>query len=498
MKRFVVILLVLLLPLVSAMYEKKVYDGWIKTGMPVTIDGTNITFSYMRETNTTVITFLDSVVIIDPETGDCAKEGIYSFCQTKQAFYKGSIEVPPTISSRDINTSLYFKINSSALGLNISKTYDEDRFYKNIPIDVEIRISRMNSKQEITSIMFNDSYSGDFRIIDVVGCSKKEGIIYLYLQVYESDIICTYTLVPQSNGTFTSAASLNYDFAKKAVGTKIVRTIDVKNSPIELRITDFNESFRPGESYLLNFTLTPHQELSVTSLVVAIPKDILVMNRSPLLKQTQNNVRKDKFEINETMTYFVLLNSTRIGDFPINISIDYIYHDRPSNVEKVVWLDYALEMFEIELIEKGLDDILRISNGKELTYKDISIQYDNMTLKLDSLEPRRYKEFLVGQMRNDSLEIRFMTQYGERIKVVRDLNLSRENQSVSGNNMTQNKTVSLPSQTIEEKKVKNLSAMFIVLAVCLGLLLIVVLFKKGSGKSQLDKEIEEIKKQGNG
>jgi hypothetical protein len=478
------------------MYEKKVYDGWIKTGVPVTIDGTNISFNYMRETNTTIITFLDSVVIIDPETDGCAKEGLYSFCQTKQAFYKGSIEVPPTISSRDINTSLYFKINSSALGLNISKIYEGDRFYKNIPIDVQIRISRISSKQEITSIRFNDSYDEGFRIIDVVGCNKRDNFVYLDLQVYESDIICAYTLVPQLNGTFTSSTSLNYGFAGKTVGTKSIKTINVKNSPIELKTSYPNGSLRPGKSYLLNFTLKPHQEISVTSLVISIQKDIQILNRSASLKQAQNNVRKDKFGINETMAYFVLLNSTRIGNFPINISIDYIYQDRHLNVEEVVWLNYVFEMFEIVLIEKEMDDVLRISNGKELIYHDISIRYDNMTLKLDSLEPRRYKEFFVGKIRNGTLEIRFVTQYGERIKVVRNLNLSQDNINLSGHNVTQNKTAPFPAQVIEEKKVKNLSAMFMVLIVCLGLLLVIVLFKKGSGKSQLDKEIEEIKKQG--
>ncbi len=205
---------------------------------------------------------------------------------------------------------------------------------------------------------------------------------------------------------------------------------------------------------------------------------------------------------NDTINLFFSGFSGKASVDQINFSASYIYNSLIKEAKKYYLINYSDLVPQLYLYKKDSLSVIRISNVHNVSYTKIQLKIENNSFEMPLLEKWRYKEFtfpLIEEIKhnvslsyiskyNQPLSHSFVLKYGETTGE-EEADLEEQEKQPS------QKTIPEKKNLFEIKIDKN--TLLIVGGVILGLVVAFVIFsllKNRFSKSELDKEIEEIKK----
>ncbi len=291
MKRGLLLLVLVLFPLSFALTDKVIYNNWILAGTSFKYENESYEVYYIRETNDTVVYFPDGVsAVLKASYENCTQQWIYTICQTKQKFERAGTEVPPTIRAKEINVSLFLKINKTQVELDFTKNLTPSSLFLTDVIEVKTNVKN-NLLVDFENVSFIDSYPEGFVIDSIYNCFRNlNSVIWEGDVKSEKGFLCTYKLRPVKEGVFKNTATLSYSVLGKEKIKTINYTIDVKQGPFTFSTNITNTSFYIEEPFLVNLRLKTLAPFNLKEIKIALPNYYNLLNYSPEFKIADNNL----------------------------------------------------------------------------------------------------------------------------------------------------------------------------------------------------------------
>ena len=324
-KTLLIFLLILIFPVCSALYEKVIYNGWVKSGYDFVIQNETYVAYYIKDTNTSVFYLPDEVTtVIDLKNATCTTEWLYKICQTKLKFERGKFEVPSYINDPNINISMYIKIEKTDASLKINRSFD-NTFFLGDEEEIQIILEK-NGAVAISNISFVDNFPASFAVTPVFGCSARKNSAFWTGELNEeTKYTCIYRVRALKEGTYTNSINLSYTLFGKTENKVTNYTLKVIASPLDLRVNYPNRS-KVGAPVNISSKLKALSQVKIENIEAEIPSDLDILNLSKL-----NN----KFGIltfggidlqeNKSHSFSYIVNSSSAGFRNFNVTINYVY-----------------------------------------------------------------------------------------------------------------------------------------------------------------------------
>ncbi len=477
MKKELFILFILFIPFCHSIYDVILYDGWAMSGKNINLSNQIFKIIYVKDSNSTVIYFPEGFsTVIHPGNNTCSKEWIYSVCQYNQKFEKNGIELIPSINERNINVSLYMQINSSNMSLSFEKQIQEIS-YMGDKFLVKTLIKKKGTSQlyDVTNISYTDSMSDNYDIEIIKGCEIKKNNIVWKSETMYSEHECIYYLTPKKEQNFTNKVYLSYDvFGKKQekIFSYDLETIDL---PFEYVIKENKNIRKIGEKQNFSILIMPLVNFTFEKIEFLMPDSFSLLNipeENVLLNQS----------VEKEFIYFI--NNTHGGNFTILFNLVYSNNGKLYKIVKNISFEYIDTPFNVYLFTKDNSSRVRLNNPSEEYYKDINVEIGNTTYQLDYLGPKKFYDFDIPLTNSTYINYSYLTKYDQLRKKTLSLSKSAE-----------------PTATKDKSTIKfsKIGMNFEYIAITLGVVVLCfIIFKVLSGlrhkKSNLDKEIEKIRK----
>ena len=204
MKKLILLLFVLLLPICLSLHNLIIYDDWVLSGEKLNISNQTFKAIYVKNNNSTVVYFPEGIsIVIFPGNKTCSSEWIYSVCQSGQKFEKNGKEVIPSINDPNIDVYLNLEINSTNISLSFSKELNKTMYLGDrILVKTIIEKKGTTSFYDMTNISYIDSFSEDFDIQITEGCNQKKHSVVWESETLSSKHECVYVLTPKKKIKF--------------------------------------------------------------------------------------------------------------------------------------------------------------------------------------------------------------------------------------------------------------------------------------------------------
>jgi hypothetical protein len=204
---------------------------------------------------------------------------------------------------------------------------------------------------------------------------------------------------------------------------------------------------------------------------------------------------KARIRTPKNTTYFILFDTTFSGNFTPNISLVYSYNNVLNDFKKSQKIDVRGLFPDYLLFTRENRSVFRISNTKSVSFKNIKIKVDGNYFELPLLEKSRYKEFEFAGIQNKTIaRIWFQTQFGQVFNESVILEYGKDDSSKNIQLKAKESGFkfsfpSLPSISLPKEAILVFIAAFFIV-------FIFFIIKSMPKKSWLDKEIEELKEEG--
>ncbi len=506
MKRWLFLtILVLLVPICFSLYEKPIYNNWMLSGKSYIIENETYRAVYLRETNTTVIYLPNGLsAVILPTNNTCVREWLYSVCQTQQKFEKAGMPVPPNVNEARINVSLYLNINTSDVGLNFSRELEKGDFVGDV-IEIKTTISKV-SDYPVENVSFEDYLSSAFDIFDITGCEKSgNSVVWKGNINQKKKVICSYKIKAKKTANFENRAILSYVVFERLRENNDDYIFNVVEKPVEFGVSYGNETLFPNSTFNFSISLKKLKEVSIEEIKVSFPGHFGVFNYSNDFKLVGNTLKADNLAlaVGELKDFGYVASSVFEGTHNINLSLTYTYNNLFKTLEKSIPVAYAGDVFYLSMFKKEGSSLLRISNPSGSYFSDIEVTIGNLSLKLNRLEQRRFKEldFPIIEDGRHLVKVRYRTSFGQILHTEYSLgygDTTREAEKeaeLSEQKEEQDQKAEEPVKNNEKidfaKFLPYAAGVFVVIVI----LNIVFFLKSRFSKSGLDKEIEKLKKE---
>jgi len=509
MRKILVVLLILsLIPVSAALFEKPLFEGWVKSGSTFEADGQNFTIIHNKNTNTTVIYFPNSMsTVINAQKDQCTSEWIYRACQTKQRFEKNGIEVPADIHDAFLDIYIYLLLNTTNIRLDLYRDFDADEVYAGEFIDITADINK-TGKGDITNITFIDRYSEDFLVIVLSGCEKDgNNIIWTGDLNYSSGHSCKYKIKPIKKLIFNNNATLSYYLFEKSVKKDYSYRFFVEDTPLIFKV-DYKNRTKTGENFKVNLSFNALNELSINNVKVMFQDNLELVNYSPGFSRHgfQLDYKGKVLEKNDELKLFVEFSTGIVNEYDFEVHFDYVYNDVLKTIQKKFITEVYGEVFQVELKRFENHSLLRISNPSKEDFTELRINILNYTFRIDNLASGKFKEFtfpLYDEGRY-GIEVSYRSQYGQILRSNYNIEYGEANYYKA----SEKTLVEQEEQAAEEKKETSLTKkknkqeielplelILLIFGVILLVIIALSLISRKSGPKSIDLEIEEIEKQ---
>lgn len=490
MKKGVFLFLILFVSYASA-NDVVLYNNWIKTGEPFSVGNDTFLVNYILESNATLIRFPEGIsAAIYAGNMNCTQEWLYTVCQKGQKFQIAGKDVPPDVRSNSLDVSVFLTINKTEAGLAIKKEGMPSLFFIGDSATIKLRLEKIGSP-----IVYNISYSEAFPGFYVESlssmCGAAKGGLTFYADIMSDAVTCVYRLTPNFEMVSNSTETVSYVVLEKPTTKTKSSKIEVLNSPVTVDIR-YNKS-QPIQSELAFI-------LKISNNVLASPKEVFVFFPGPFAKKSSSpefTVIENSLRLQnpKNADYIFTLQNNISGNYSLNVSINYEYNGLMQQTRQTFPIEITKKMFAISVFKQENGSLIRLSNTEPLAFKNIRLFSGGTVLWLPVLEKNRYKEFFIPFYDNKTgLGVSYQTEFGE---------LFNETLFVTYT------TYTLPPQTKIEDDKKELKGGFgfedlkIDLpkeAIWIGLVvfavfLLFIFIKSRPEKSELDKEIEELKEE---
>ena len=506
MKKLIVLMVILIiLPVSYALYDKNIYDDWVLSGEKFTIDNETYRAIYVKSSNSTVVYFPGGLSLaIRPENISCDSEWIYRACQTNQKFEKNGNPVPPDIHDPYIDVSLYLIINITDVRLDLNKSFVSDSLYVGDTISIETTIEKY-SKEDITNVSFIDVFSDDFVITITKGCELKGSIVYWNGDmINKSRHVCTYSVRPVRETEITNTANLSYDVFGKKMSKSQSNNLKVEETVLHLSFDSLSENVSAGENTTINLTLEAINDIIINDLKIIFPGNFKLINQSYDFKIEADGLSISDFALNkeDSKNLFFIVQSGFVGTYEISLETDFVYNKLVKNIKKTVDLTYVGQTFFVSLLERNNKSILQLANPGTDYYRTIEAKINNNTFKLQRLDARKFHEFEFPFTNQETLNVsvRYWTKFGQ---IIYDTHLLKYGEStyIEVQDLVAQEDIT-DTKTDAEKQRSNINVdmgqVLTVFGIIIGVVFIIgIIFtiKSKFTKSGLDKEIEEIKEE---
>ncbi len=484
---------------ISLVQSKNIYDGWVYSGVRFTIENETYLVNYIYENNATVLYFPSGVSgLIDASHSQCTSVLEYTVCQTKQRFQINGENVPPDIHDLRLNVSLYLKINKTGADIAITREILPESLFLGDVSEIKTKIEN-TGQFDIVNISYYDYYSNNFSIEIVNGCWKKNNSVVWIGDLNKSkNTLCTYRLMPLKNTIYKNMAVVSFIWGEKTVEKTTSRVFDVKEQPFTFDITYTNKTLKTEEVFLGNIVINPLNNFNLKELKIVLPSSFELINYSRDFKYMQNALIFENYEMRNQnkKTFYFNVKSRYAGIFLINTSLSYSYNNIVKKVVKSFLANYAPEIFQIGLYNVRNSSVLRISNTKNVSFKDIEISIANFRFNESFLEPNRFKEFNFQLLPDSKYDVgvKYVSQYGQTL--YNSFVLAYGESTDAGEVMIKNQK----NEAITQKKGVFIDKNIMIVAaliVMISAILFVGLtrFKAKVKKTVLDEEVEKIKEE---
>ncbi len=475
MKKSLIFLIVVILPVCSAMYDVNIFDGWALSGDYFNLSQGEFRVIYIRPTNSTVVYFPEGIsAVVSPQNKSCVREWIYSVCQSDQQFRRNGVDVLPTINDPNIDISLYLEINTS----NISLDYNRDmqnQLYMGDKVLVHTTIRKKSSKglaDEIVNISYIDTFSDDFQIEIIDGCRLVDNKVVWASQTMSSSHHCRFYLSPKNKASFVNNVTVKYAAFGKTQYRTYLEEISIVELPFSYEKRFSSSSKKPGQVSELNITLGSDSDFTLLNFSFELPETVTLL--TPLKKDIVMNAGvkvTEKFEFNNTF----------VGSYVINYTLYYEYQGKGYSIDDFFEINYTDVFFDVLVIEKQNYSVVRLNNPTQKTFSDIELFTSGQNFSLDLLGPKKFHEFKLHNNTTD-FNYSFYTEKGQKIQESVTATIEKESDQK-------------PETSARRKWNFDLKYVLIP-AIAIAAVLIVFNLSRiiKPKKTTLDKEIEEIRK----
>ena len=507
-KRILFILLVLTLPSVFSVYEKVLLKDWIESGVPFEIENESYKAIHIIQTNSTIIYFPNGMAaVIYMSNTSCAKEWLYSVCQMGVKYEKNGIEVPPYIHDSNIEISMKLYLNFSNVDLELVRAFDSEQFYVDEPVDIIATINKTGD-EDITNISFIDTYSKNFSVVSLGGCTKQGNRIVWKGDLNQSSIhFCRYRITPLKSTKYENKAKLSFKVFDKTQTKTYDLPMDVKKNSLIINISYENKTYKIGDSIKINLTLEALNDLEIDELKIWLADSYRIQNKSPELTGQRTILTYEGGEMpKENITkLFFIVNNTLVGEHQINVSARYTSNDVVSRLYKDITPEFIVNAIELDLVELEDRYVLRLGNPSKDSFRDVEVKVTNLTYELSRLDSKKFKEF---NFPFEDIEyhanITYRTVYGQLLNEKRELNLKEIN-TTEYTEQTEEIIIEEVKKPVTKKEPFKLdikvewAPILITSGIVVLLIIIITLVFSMRGKfsgSKLDKEIEDLRLEG--
>ncbi|MBU0756861.1 MAG: hypothetical protein KKF44_02245 [Nanoarchaeota archaeon] len=512
------IFIILLSFSVCALYEEKIFEGNVASGQPFMVDGDEYEAIFNRFSNQTIIFFPEGYnSVVDLSNQTCASEWIYKTCVDNVKYlYKGR-EMPPDIHEVNINITFDLEIYASYANIVFNTTTEKTILYEGESSEMTILIAN-DGELIAENISFVDAYPDDFKVISAVGCDMTGTSVSWNGELApRKQKKCTYIVKGLKEKEYTRNISVKYFFLDKSITSTKSEDIKVAKSAIEAEFVISSSTLAPEEILNATYNLLSNEDLDNVYMNVLFPETMKVESYSSQLGPFgKGSLRwQGDLETAEEKKLNFSLSSKHVGNFSIAVEVLYTVSGIFKNYTLFLPVNVEMERFYVWTLQKENETIVRLVNPTFNTFQNIVLKVfagedEYKTYRVQDLGIKRFTEFILPYSEDYLYEIRYRTSYGQYLDMV-----SGSKESVNIHDISDVSEQAVEPEEIDsgeivyDEKVQGFwdkfdmslqfSGMTFYIIGFVVFAMVALLFYKfvlsGSGKTGLDKEIEDLKKQ---
>jgi len=364
-KRLFLVIILFLLPSVSALYQKELYSGTVYPGQNVNISNKTFTFNLGSIT--------DKINVVTPSGGIIVKQGA---CEVKD-FFNICFEGTEFWYQNYTLDKMYYKAKVSVSEIlpkiELTRTIEN----KDLTIGEETNIDvifKNAGDRDADDIIYKDDFPPEFIIASVTNCrSEGNGIRWNGALTTSLEKRCSYKIRAINKITFSSAAMLQYSYGEKT--ESVNSTIDkIKVSDYQLNISTYlaDDDLSVGEE--TNFTITlknnnPEKNIQIENFEISMPIGIKVPYVVYGMKQDFNKFRWKGTLTQEdsSVSFFFELKAEQPKDYSLITNAAFLLNNIRGEISTLDKLKVRKIGEETEKIE---EEPVSYVNLSEESYKE--------------------------------------------------------------------------------------------------------------------------------
>ncbi|MBT3463933.1 hypothetical protein HN451_03020 [archaeon] len=495
---------------VSALYEEKIFDGWVESGKKFAIDGENYTATYIIGNNLTVVRFPGNYQDVIDNNESCKEGWIYKTCLMDKKFKINDKEVPWHIHAANIDISLELEMYASYSNIDIQKTIGKENLLTKETAEV-ILILNNTGKLE-SDIVATDYYGPAFHVVITEGLCKEQNnrVVFSTHLKPQRFSECKYIIKALRNGSFENNISVNYTVMDRSRVSEEQIIIEIENSAILVEPRNLDIITEPSLNKTIWMNLSATQDIEVQRFSLIFPENIVLIDTTEEYHEsTDSTFWRANMEENEVKNLSFNIKSDLVVNSSIKYVIDYISDGLAKTLEGTYFFESTQDFFYAGLVNISNRTVFRVANPTNNVFKDIKIRLLDgekiiEEMEIDELGKLRFKEYNLTKT-TDSYEIDFKTIFGQPLSVKNELSFIKienifENLTRYQDHVKEEEKEILEEIIEKEKKwsISDININWEIIGIAAGVfivgILVVVLFNKPKQDS-IEKEIEDLKKQ---
>jgi hypothetical protein len=393
------------------------------------------------------------------------------------------------------------EINRTDAGIYINRTITPDEAYLGDTLEVRTRLKKIGFL-DITNISFADTYSSDFEIEASSGCPQVGNAITWKGDMNKtSEVYCTYKLKPIHPVDLKNVAQLNYSILKKPQHKTSNYTFNISQAPLQLNISYRNSSLKIDQQFFGNLSIKSLKDFTLRKMNISFSDKVTIVNYTDLQKVQNTLLYNGEFPDGTYKNMTFIVTSKFAGLHKVDVSLEYSYGGKIKTVARELILNYTSEIVYLDFYNSTNVSVLRISNPKDLKFKDISIKVNNDTFFMSALDEKKYKEFFFPLMQGkQKIDLTYKSVYGQEFTKSYELAYGESTNPKYEKEVLTEQKETVKAAPKEEKKKITIDPKIISLVVLIVSISIIVIFlfnfiRSKIRKSELDREIDRIKKE---
>jgi hypothetical protein len=496
-----------------ALSNVSIFKGKVTSGEPFLVENKSFMAVFVPVVNNTIIHYPENLTDVIYGNETCIDSWIYRACMYGAKFYKGSILVPSDVHEGNLNITMDFQLFKYSIGIALSTGVPYDKIYLGETFDLAINLTNVG-ELNATSVAFHEDIPQQFELLSVDGCRKEEASV-AYLENMESydRAQCTARMKAVAPGEAKLTGNVSYYVLGKNHTAAQTRKVTVYGTPLGIGLRRLNATLGPGENATMNMSINSTLDADV-SVRIGVPAQLALWNGTGFSAALPHGLRWDgpmnkTSRVNLTFSFMSRLE----GEYIVNITVIYTFRGTRRSDEIAVPVEVVGGSFYTKYVKYDNRTVLRVTNPTKYNFFNIVIQINgtdfSKVIETDSLESRTTKEYVLPILSGEPpVYVRYRTEYGQYMSFSSEDLKAQQNASAATVNQSAKPSSNATAkggaqQAGQEGRMSGIDLpdidpkLLFILGPLIAVMVIVIFFViSHKGKSDLDREIEELKKKG--